>query len=101
MSLCQANATTVRFKLVWQDTELAHVTTYLNAYFERTAEWTKAVKHMQLEYLRDKPYARLVVHGDFYIEAGWRIDHFALDCGGQPVLIAVDDEGNRSYYPLP
>ncbi|GLG01170.1 hypothetical protein Alches_12090 [Alicyclobacillus hesperidum subsp. aegles] len=101
MSVCKSSATTVRFKLVWHDSELAHLTTYLNAYFERTADWTNAVQDMPLEYKRDRPYARLVANGDFYVEAGWRIDHFALDCGGQPVLIAVDDEGNRSYYPLP
>jgi len=94
--------TPVHMKLAWEERDRLRLQEFLDTYFEQTADWSHAVTDMQLSCQRGQPYSRLMVQGDFFVEAGWRMDHFALDCNGKPFLVAMDDDGNDdwSYRPL-
>ena len=93
-------ATQVRFKLTWSEDEHRRVLDFLDEYFERTADWSNAVSDMGLTYRTGRPYARLGITGDFFVESNWRMDHFALDCSGNIVLIANDVDNRLSFRLL-
>lgn len=92
--------TRVRFKLTWSEDEHKHTLDFLDKYFDQTADWSNSVTDMKLIYQTSSPYSRLIVTGDFFVESGWRMDHFALDCSGKVVLITNDDDGCPSYRLL-
>lgn len=101
MLICdESSYNLVRFKLIWNQSDEARVEEFLDNYFLRTADWSNAVRDMGLVFVQGKPYPHLDVTGDFYVDSGLRIDHFALDCNGHIILIAVDEERKLSYQPL-
>lgn len=90
----------MRIRTSWHPNDLIRVRSFLDAHFERIADWSHATADMGLVYEERPPYPRLVVTGDFFVESGWHMDHFALACGGEVILVVIDDGGNPSYRPL-
>lgn len=92
--------TSICLKFLWNDRDLVFVKDFLNDYFEQTADWSDAVADMGLDFCSDKPYPHLVVQGDYYLDADWRMSQFALDCSGHVILIASGADDRSAYFLL-
>lgn len=90
----------VCFKLRWNAEERVRVESFLLQYFEETADWSNAIEEMGLTFVPAKPYPRLMATGDFYMDADLRIDHFALNCQGQVVLVTKNAGEGPQYFQL-
>ncbi|MCF8568463.1 hypothetical protein LLE49_27475 [Alicyclobacillus tolerans] len=87
------------FKREWSPVEVSQVENQLDQFFAQNADWDNAVREMGLAYEKGPVYALLkITSGDFYVEAGVRMESFALTKEGQVILCACDDDQDRPSH---